>query len=180
MLAQIPLTLNSGTWLPQPKTLPSFTLTDLRGQRFGLRELGGHPTLVYFGFTYCPDICPTTLAVLRDALPGLRAALPSLQVVFVTVDPERDTPATLKVYLAAFDRHFQGLYGSPAELAPLLEGLGAVAERHNLPGGSYTMDHSATLFLVDTRGRLAAVFSPPITAAGLRADLLQLAHAAVL
>ena len=93
--------------------------------------------------------------------------------MFVSIDPERDSAATLQVYLGAFSKDFVGLRGDQAALAPLLKSLSAIAVRENLPGGGYTMDHSATLYLLDTRGRLVAVFSPPFAAAGLAADLQQ-------
>jgi len=176
MLSQKPLALHSGTWLPQPRTLAPFRLADLDGLPYGNAQLQGHPTLVYFGFTYCPDLCPTTLALLHQSLQG--AGAPPVQVLFVTVDPERDTPAVLRAYLAAFDARFRGLSGGAQALAPLLHSLNAIAERHELPGGSYTMDHSGTLYLLDAHGALRAVFSPPFDAAQLRADLTQILAAA--
>ena len=103
---------------------------------------------------------------LRRSTQVQRAApLPGAQVVFVTIDPERDSAANLQVYLGAFSPDFIGVRGDAAALAPLLSSAGAIAIRQNLPDGSYTMDHSATLYLLDTRGRLVAVFSPPFSAA---------------
>jgi protein SCO1/2 len=163
--------LASGTWLPRARTLAPFQLRDLAGRDFDLNNLRGHPTLLFFGFTNCPDVCPTTLATLAQI--QSRSPLPGSQVVFVSIDPERDSAATLQVYLGAFSKDFVGLRGDQAALAPLLKSLSAIAVRENLPGGGYTMDHSATLYLLDTRGRLVAVFSPPFAAAGLAADLQQ-------
>jgi protein SCO1/2 len=168
--------LESGTWLPQPRVLAEFHLQNLAGADVNLKSLRGHPTLLFFGFTNCPDVCPTTLAILTQVQRAM--PLPATQVLFVTIDPERDSPANLQVYLGAFSKSFIGVRGSAAALAPLLKDLGAIAVRQNLPDGSYTMDHSATLYLLDTRGRLVAVFSPPFSAPKLTADLRQVAAAA--
>jgi protein SCO1/2 len=98
-------------------------------------------------------------------------------VVFVSIDPERDTAAALQVYLGAFSKDFIGVRGDQAALAPLLRSLSAIAVREDLPGGGYTMDHSATLYLLDSHGRLVAVFSPPFSAAKLTADLARVGAA---
>jgi protein SCO1 len=168
--------LEAGTWLPQPRPLPQFHLKDLSGADFDLERLRGHPTLLFFGFTNCPDVCPTTLATLAQVQRA--PPLPDSQVLFITIDPERDSAASLQVYLGAFNNRFVGARGDAAALAPLLKSLGAIAVRENLPDGSYTMDHSATLYLLDTRGRLVAVFSPPFSAPKLSADLRRVAAAA--
>jgi protein SCO1/2 len=176
MLGATSVPLESGTWLPKPRTLPEFHLQDLSGADFDLKRLRGHPTLLFFGFTNCPDVCPTTLATLTQVQRS--APLPGAQVVFITIDPERDSAASLQVYLGAFSSSFIGARGDAAALAPLLHSLGAIALRENLPDGSYTMDHSATLYLLDTAGRLVAVFSPPFSAPKLSADLQRVATAA--
>ena len=168
--------LTSGTWLPQPRALPEFHLKDLSGADFDLNRLRGHPTLLFFGFTNCPDACPTTLATLTQVQRA--APLPGSQVVFITIDPERDSASSLQVYLGAFSSSFIGARGDAAALAPLLRSLGAIAVRQKLPDGSYTMDHSATLYLLDARGRLVAVFSPPFSAPKLTADLHRVAAVA--
>jgi protein SCO1/2 len=175
MLAQKPLALQSGTALPEARALAPFQLTDLHGRPFGNAALLGHPSLVFFGFTYCPDVCPTTLATLREV--QRQRPLAGLQVLFITVDPERDTAATLTHYLGAFSPEFVGLYGSTGTLGPLMGSLGAIAVKQPLPDGGYTIDHSATLYLIDRRGRMAAVFSPPFAAAALSADLRRMAPA---
>jgi len=161
--------LASGTWLPQPKVLPDFTLTDTSGRGFTPRDLTGAPTLMFFGFTRCPDVCPTTLVKL--ALIVRRAAVPGLRVVFVSVDPQRDTPAVLGSYVHAFDPQFQGLTGAPAAIGRLAAALGVVMSRVDLPGGDYTMDHSAVVFLLDAAGRVDAIFTPPFDVAAIAADL---------
>jgi protein SCO1 len=175
LLGATSVALESGTWLPQPRALPEFHLQDLSGADFNLKSLRGHPALLFFGFTNCPDVCPTTLATLTQV--QRTAPLPGTQVVFITIDPERDSAASLQVYLGAFSSSFIGARGDAVALAPLLKNLGAIAVRQNLPDGSYTMDHSATLYLLDSSGRLVAVFSPPFSAPKLAADLHRVAAA---
>jgi protein SCO1/2 len=123
-------------------------------------------------------VCPTTLAALAQALKSM--PLPATEVVFVSIDPQRDSATLLKAYLGAFDPRFVGVRGPPDALAPLLRSLSAIAVRQDLPGGDYTMDHSATLYLLDTRARLVAIFSPPFSVPGLTADLRRVGSAAVL
>ncbi|HXN11085.1 MAG TPA: SCO family protein [Steroidobacteraceae bacterium] len=178
MMQQSAVPLASGTWLPQARPLEAFQLTDLDGEPFTTARLTGHPTLLFFGFTHCPDVCPTTLAALAQVQKA--GPLPRSQVVFVSIDPDRDSAALLKAYLDAFDPQFIGVRGPTAALAPLLRSLSAIAVRQDLPGGDYTMDHSATLYLLDTRARLVAVFSPPFTVAALSADLRRVGSAAAL
>jgi protein SCO1/2 len=166
------VSLETGTWLPRATPIAQFHLGDLAGHDFSLASLRGHPTLMYFGFTNCPDVCPITLATLAQ-IPA--DALPARQVVFVTIDPERDSVPLLRTYLSAFNSSFMGVRGSQTALAPLLHSLHASAQREYLPDGSYTMIHSATLYLLDTHGELAAVFSPPFSAPALTADLRRIA-----
>src|SRR6185437_6073448 len=106
--------LASGTWLPDAKPVVDVHLIDSQGRPFTRASLVGHPTLVYFGFTHCPDECPDTLAALAQV--KKQAQLPDLQVLFVTVDPERDTPAVLAGYLRHFDPCFFGVTGDPGEI----------------------------------------------------------------
>jgi protein SCO1/2 len=169
-LSQPPtVALAAGTWLPRAQAVSDFHLRDLAGREFGRADLTGHPSLLFFGFTNCPDVCPTTLAALAQV--QRQPPLPDARVIFVTIDPERDSAANLKVYLGAFDHDFIGLRGDAQSLAPLLKSLSAIAVRQPLPGGGYTMDHSATLYLLDSHARLAAVFSPPYSPSALGADL---------
>jgi protein SCO1/2 len=178
MLQQGAVPLGAGTWLPQPRALASFQLTDAAGAPFTNARLAGRPTLLFFGFTHCPDVCPTTLAALAQLVKA--RPLPQMQVVFVSIDPDRDSAELLQAYLAAFDPRFIGVRGPSAALAPLLRSLSAIAVRQDLPGGDYTMDHSATLYLLDTHARLVAVFSPPFSVAALSADLQRVGSAAAL
>lgn len=160
--------LASGTWLPQPKALADFALTDESGHAFTRAMLTAAPTLVYFGFTHCPDVCPTTL--LKLAQLRRDPALTDLRVLFVSVDPQRDTPEVLRRYVHAFDPGFHGATGAPEEIARVARNFGVAVNRVELPGGDYTMDHSAVLFLV-ARGGVAAVFTPPLEVPALVADL---------
>jgi len=165
--------LASGTWLPQSKTVSEFELTDSSGRPFTRRDLAGAPTLVFFGFTHCPDVCPTTLQKLAQV--RRRAAVAGLRVLFISVDPQRDTPPVLGVYVHAFDPQFQGLTGDPRTIAGLAANFGVAVNRVELPGGDYTMDHSAVVFLLDESARIVAVFTPPFDVAALSKDLARAA-----
>jgi protein SCO1/2 len=146
-----------------------FHLIDPRGRPFTSHDLEGKPSLVFFGFTHCPDVCPTTLAKLAQV--KKTAALPGLQVLFVSVDPQRDTPATVGIYAHAFDPDFIGLTGDPKAIENMTAAFGVAAVRVDLPGGDYTMDHSAAVFLVDARARIVGVFTPPFDSRRLAQDL---------
>ena len=161
--------LASGTWLPQPRAVRDFRLTDTAGRAFTRAELAGAPTLVFFGFTHCPDVCPTTLMTLAQV--RQRAALRGLKVLFVSIDPQRDSAPVLGTYVHAFDPAFLGLTGEPGSILALAADFGVAVNRVPLPGSDYTMDHSAVVFLLDARARVAAIFTPPFEAAALAADL---------
>ena len=172
--------LESGTALPTPKVLADFHLVDTKGAPATLATLRGHPTLVFFGFTHCPDVCPTTLAVLADVqkqVVPLEAKLAGLKVALISVDPERDTPAQLGSYIASFGGDLIGLTGSAPEIVNVSRSFGVASSKVDLGGGNYTMDHSATIFALDSGGRVIAVFTPPFRAAALRADVVRLAPA---
>lgn len=168
-------TLQSGTLLPQPRVLPAFSLTDQDGQAFGPAQLQGHWTLIFPGFTSCPDICPTTLAMLKNVEAGLGEKAANLRVAMFSVDPERDTPARLKVYVQSFSPRFIGFTAAEPQLGELARALGVAYVR--VPGAtpdSYTMDHSAALILVNPQGQLAGYLTPPFDPAKLGADLAAL------
>jgi protein SCO1/2 len=165
--------LASGTWFPAPRPIGAFALTAHTGRAFGAADLKGHPTLVYFGFTHCPDVCPTTLVKLAQL--KKTGAMPDLRVLFVSVDPGRDTPAVLASYVHAFDPDFIGATGDAAEIARLAQKFGVAVARVDLPGGDYAMDHSAAVFLLDRQGEIVAVFTPPFEVAPLAADLRRVA-----
>src|SRR5580658_10987634 len=161
--------LASGTWLPQPKALPDFQLLDDSGRPYTSADLTSAPTLVFFGFTHCPDVCPTTLVKLAQV--QKQASIVGLRVVFVSVDPERDTPPVLGLYVHAFDPSFQGLTGDAPVIGRLAATFGVAVNRVDLPGGNYTMDHTAVVFLLDDAARIVAIFTPPFEVAALMADL---------
>jgi protein SCO1/2 len=168
--------LSWGTWLPEPRTLEPFALQDLSGRPLDNAALTGRPHLLFFGFTSCPDVCPTTLATLREVYKTrLADHLGDFGVLFVSIDPERDTAANLRQYLAAFSADFQGARGDEAALAPLLRSMNAIAVKVPLADGSYTMDHTAAVYWLDAQGRYRAVFTAPLGAAGLRSDLRRIA-----
>lgn len=157
-------------------SLPAFALHGPRGA-FANADLAGRWTFLFFGYTRCPDICPTALSLMTEVkgrLAGAPAPVP--QVVFVSVDPLRDTNALLAEYLAAFDASFVGVSGDDAALAPLAKALGVRYERHDSRDArNYTVDHSAVIYLLDPQGRLAAAFPPPQTPGVLAAEFRRLA-----
>jgi protein SCO1 len=165
--------LASGTWLPEAKPIADFHLIDSQGRPFTRAALLGHPTLVYFGFTHCPDECPDTLAALARV--RQQAAVPGLQVLFVTVDPERDTPAVLAGYLRHFDPTFLGLTGGAAEIDRFAASLGIGVTRVDLPGGGYDFDHTMAILLFDARARKVGVFTPPFDVRRLARSLSRVA-----
>jgi protein SCO1/2 len=161
--------LASGTWLPHARPVGDFQLTDTTGRPFTRRDLAGAPALVFFGFTHCPDVCPTTL--LKLAQIRKRADIAGLRVLIISVDPQRDTPPVLGTYVHAFDPQFEGLTGDPRVIARIAANFGVAFNRVELPGGDYTMDHSAVVFLLDNTARIAAIFTPPFDVAAISADL---------
>jgi protein SCO1 len=164
--------LESGTSLPQARVLQDFSLVDTQGAPASPAALRGHPTLVFFGFTHCPDVCPTTLALLANV--QKQAGVPGLKVALISVDPERDTPQQLGGYIASFRGDFIGLTGSASEIVKATRAFGVASARVDLGGGNYTMDHSATVFALDSQARIVAVFTPPLSAEALARDLARL------
>ncbi len=168
-LGRAPVTLQNGTLLPGGRAVASFQLQDQNDQPFGNAQLRSAPSLLFFGFTHCPDVCPGTLALL--AAVQRDPALAALRVIFVTVDPGRDDTATLRNYVRAFSPSMVGLRGDDAQLESLMSSLGALRAITPTADGLYSVDHSAGLFLTDTQGRLSAVFTPPFNLDPLRSDL---------
>ena len=161
--------LTSGTWLPQPRDPGDFSLLDQNNAQFTAARLKGAPTLVYFGYTHCPDVCPVTLLQLAQVVKT--GVVPNLRVIFISVDPARDTPTQLAQYVHAFDPDFLGLTGSAAMLQTVTQHFGVAYQRVDLPGGDYSMDHSSTIFLMDARGHNVAVFNAPYDVKSLTQDL---------
>lgn len=154
-----------GVLRPAPQPLQAFELTDQQQQPFTLERLQGKWSFVFFGYTYCPDICPTTLSTLTGLVWKLRndpQNLADIQVIFVSVDPQRDTPDVLASYLEYFDESFQGVTGAQQDIDSLTRqfGAGYMNEPETTPG-QYLVSHTSSIFLVDPQGRLLASFSPP-------------------
>ncbi|MEL7450902.1 MAG: SCO family protein, partial [Pseudomonadota bacterium] len=150
--------------LSAPRPLPELALVDQTGEPFGRTQLAGRWSLLFFGFTHCPDVCPTTLSDMRRLRKSLQD-LPGTEqpnIVFVSVDPERDTPETIASYLAFFDAAATGLTGTLEAIEDLTGELGvAVAYLPDEEGTGYTVDHTAALFAVNPNAELAAIFVPP-------------------
>ena len=129
-------------------------LTDHNGQRRTLDDFKGKVVVLFFGFTHCPDACPTTLAELAAVAKELGPDAQRLQVLVVSVDPERDTPQVLRQYVPSFNPQFLGLYGTAAETSAAAKEFKVYFSRQPQPGGGYTVDHSAGTFVIDRDGRL--------------------------
>lgn len=163
----------AATLLQPPRALPTFSLQDIDGKPYANAQLQGHWSLLFFGFTSCPDVCPTTMALLAQVQTGLADLPPAQkpQIVFVSIDPQRDTPEKLGAYLHFFSPEFVGLTGEQAKIDALTKGLGVPVIVHPLENGAYTLDHSAAIFMTDPQGRVRALFSAPHTQAALTADI---------
>lgn len=171
-------TLTSGTALPAPRPLTPFTLTDHHGQTFDLARFKGAWTLLFFGYTHCPDVCPTTLSTLNSVVKKIAEAGPQrvpLHVVFVSVDPERDTVQRLAEYVPYFNKDFIGVTGTSAQVDAFTAQLNILHMRgETAADGSYTMDHTASILLIDPQARFSAIFSAPHVASNLAKDFLSL------
>jgi len=136
-----------------------FHLVDQDGRAISDDDLKGKPFLVFFGFTHCPDICPTTLFEVSEVMRRLGKDADRTAALFVTVDPERDTADKMKDYLASFDPHLRGITGDPAALAAVAKEYRVYYKKVPLDGGDYTMDHTAIVYLMDKTGRFVAPFN---------------------
>ncbi len=172
------LTLTAVMWLtlPTPVTQPSsvggpFSLTDQTGRLVTDQNFKGKPFFVFFGFTNCPDICPTTLYEMSEVLARLGADAEKTAALFVSVDPERDTPAKLKDYLSSFHPRIIGLTGTPEQIAAVEKEYRVYAKKVPLKDGDYTMDHTAVVYLMDKNGRFVAPFNLKRSADEAAADL---------
>jgi protein SCO1/2 len=148
-----------------------FRLVDQNGAPFSDQNLKGKPFLVFFGFTHCPDVCPTALFEMSEIMRKLGSDADRTAALFVTVDPERDTPASMKDYLASFDPHIRGLTGDSAALAAVAKAYRVYYKKVPLDGGDYTMDHTAIVYLMDKDGRFISPFNMKRTADVAAADL---------
>ena len=167
---------SAATILPEPRELPAVELVDAHGSRLDLDAFRGHFSLLYFGFTQCPDVCPLTLKALADARAKVSDRAPQAvpQVVFVSVDPERDTPAAIAQYLGHFDASFVGATGSDARLAPLVAALGVTVEKHHHEGEHYNVTHNDTVYVIGPNAELVAIASGPHDPATLASDYIKI------
>ena len=133
-----------------------FHLEDQNGKPISDQDMKGRPFLVFFGYTHCPDVCPTTLFEISEVMKSLGTDADRTGVLFITVDPERDTPAVLKDYLSSFDPHLRGLTGDPDAIAATLKAYRVYAKKIPLKDGDYTMDHTAIVYVMDKNGRFVA------------------------
>ena len=149
-----------------------FRLEDQNGRPVTDQDMKGRPFLVFFGYTHCPDICPTSLFDISQVLQKLGGDADRTGALFITVDPERDTPAVLKDYLSNFDPHLRGLTGDPNAVNAAIKAYRVYAKKVPLEHGDYTMDHTAVVYLMDKEGRFVAPFNlkqtPDAAAAELR------------
>jgi protein SCO1/2 len=137
-----------------------FTLTGADGKPFSSARLNGRPAAIFFGFTHCPDVCPTTLARLVKLRRQLGKGDEALSIVFITVDPERDGPAEVGSYAGLFNAPIIGLTGSPADIERVKKQFAVYSAKVPQPGGDYSVDHSAAVFLMDRDGKFVATLSP--------------------
>ena len=156
-----------------PSPAADFTVTDQHGQPFTLSKQRGNVVALFFGFTNCPDVCPTTLSEMKTIRERLGNDADKLKVVFVSIDPERDTPERLGRYMASFDPTFIGGSTPQALLDPIMQAYGVSAIKRELPNSAmgYTMDHSAFTYLIDAKGDLRVLFAYGSTIDDMTSDI---------
>jgi len=173
-----PADLLTGSYLAPARALPDFSLIDQAGRAFGPERLKGRWSLVFFGYTNCPDFCPATLATLAAMEKRLRSEHAAVhpQVIFVSVDAKRDTPAQLAKYVPYFDPEFIGVTAADQHTVEAFAArLGVAVALTPTPDGGYTVDHSAAILVVDPGGKLVAVLTGPFSASALQADIQHIA-----
>lgn len=148
-----------------------FQLTDQSGQTVTEKSLQGRPTLIFFGFTHCPDVCPTSLFEISEMLHAMGGDADRVNAYFVSVDPERDTAPVMKDYLSSFDPHLKGLTGDPEVIAKVLSEYRVYSRKVPLKDGDYTMDHTALIYLMDRDGHFVSPFNLKRTPEAAAADL---------
>ena len=149
-----------------------FQLTDQAGRTVTEKNMQGRPSLIFFGFTHCPDICPTSLFEISEVLRAMGKDADKVNAYLISVDPERDTTEAMKDYLSSFDSHLEGLTGNPEQIAKVISAYRVYARKVPLKEGDYTMDHTALIYLMDRDGRFVSPFnlkrSPEQAAADLK------------
>ena len=171
-----------GLLWPNPKQISDFQLTDQNAETFDLEKLKGHWSMIFFGYTHCPDICPTTMTLLDSVIKDLtennekKLSLP--QIVFVSIDPKRDTQEHLAEYITYFNPAFYGLTGSEKNISSLTKQLGILYMKitNKDPGNinDYLMDHSSSILLLDPEARLVGIFSAPHNKAEIEQKYLKI------
>jgi protein SCO1/2 len=170
-------TLQAAVMYPAPRSLPAFQLARADSAPLTLADWKGHWTVAFFGYTHCPDVCPTTLATFKQVWKQLDPAVASsARFNFISVDPARDTPEQLARYVSYFNPAFIAATGSDDALTALTQALGLVYSRAKSDGSDYTVDHSASAVIIDPQGRQAGLFRPPFDASKIAADLTTLAQ----
>ncbi|SMF78846.1 SCO family protein [Pseudobacteriovorax antillogorgiicola] len=166
--------IENGRKLSESRPLKDFDLTDQNGASFNKNNLLGRWSLVTFGFTNCPDVCPSAMASYRDELKLLEDSMSRLQFIFVTVDPERDSKERLKSYLEYFHPAIIGLTGSQEQIKSFA-GMFSVHFQKQGGGENYNMAHSPQFFLVDPQGNWTAMYNPPLSRGKIAVDLTRIA-----
>jgi protein SCO1/2 len=178
--AAAPVELATGTYIHPSRTLPDFSLIDHHGQTFGLAQVRGHWSMMFFGYTNCPDFCPTTLTTLAALEKRLRsdAAPVRPRVIFMSVDAKRDTPEQLAKYVPYFDPEFIGLTAaSQSDVEAVAAKLGVGVIITPKADGTYSVDHSGAIFVLNPQGRLAAVLTGPFSVDALESDFRRIVEA---
>jgi len=168
-----------GSLIESPAPAPDFTLNAQHGQPFRLSDQAGKVVLLYFGYTFCPDVCPTSLSTIAQALSMLTPTeLKRVASFMISVDPERDTPARLAKYMAAFNPRFLGLHGTQAEIAPIIKAYGVTMARRELPNSAlkYTIDHSPFIYVIDKAGSWRELLQDGVPIADMANDIRYFIH----
>ena len=169
--------LQAAALLPEPLTLPDVALVDGQGQPLHLRDLHGQFTLLFFGFTNCPDVCPLTLKALADARAELARRAPRIvppRVIFVSVDPRRDSATRIATYVSRFDASFVGATAPDRVLEPLLAALGVMVDRHAHDDASYNVIHSSAIYVLNPAAEWTAVAKGPHDPIVVASDYLKI------
>ena len=166
----------AATVLPAPRELADVRFVGTDGSEKRFADFEGNYTLLFFGFTNCPDVCPLTLQVLATARAEIARRAPQLtpRVLFVSVDPSRDTPERIAAYVHGFDAAFEGVTAPDAELKPLLAALGVAVEKHEHGGANYTVVHNSAIYVLDANADWVAVTTGPHDPAVVASDFLRI------
>lgn len=164
-----------GQLLDKPMTIPDLVLTDQTGQQRSLQDFQGKVVMVYFGYTFCPDVCPTTLTEMKKAFELLGNKAEDVQFIMISVDTERDTPQALGAYLSNFNPTFIGFSGTPDQIADAALPFGVFYEKHEgTPATGYLIDHTASVMVLDRQGQLRLIIPFQTPAEDVAADIKQL------